>query len=242
MKEEKSDFEKAVKALRNQPVPSGPPRELVNATITKLTETPEQSDTPQPYKRIRFMERLRATNTFTFTKVAAAAVLLIVAGFAAGRLSTPRQPDIAQIQAALEPAIRNQLLDEMKQYLQLGLTNCYVRLKDDLTQQYRSDLSQYAAQTMAASSAVTNQLLEELIASINAAQAQDRQWVAEAFKQFELNRLRENAKLNNAFISFAAQTEDELSRVFQLLYNDQSDISFPSEFENLNDTNERNEK
>jgi hypothetical protein len=240
MKEDKSDFEKSVEALRNQQIPPGPSRKLVDETIKKLTETSTQPNTVKLHKQLWFIERLKAANSFS--KIAAAAVLLIVAGFAAGRLSSPRQPDIAQIQAALEPAIRNQLLDEMKQYLQLGLTNCYVRLKDDLTQQYRSDLSQCASQTMAASGAMTNQLLKELIASINAAQAQDRQWVAEAFKQIELNRMRENVKLNNAFINFAAQTEDELSRVFQLLSNDQSDSSFPNEFENLNDTNERNEK
>jgi hypothetical protein len=240
MKEDKSNLEKAVEALRNQQVPPGPSRELVDETITKLTETSNQPNTVKLDKRLWFIERLRAVNSFT--KVAAAAVLLIVAGFAAGRLSSPRQPNIEQIQAALEPAIRSRLLDETKQYLQLGLTNCYVRLKDDLTQQYRSDLSQYASQTVAASGAMTNQLLEELIASINAAQRQDRQWVAEAFKQIELNRLRENARLNNAFVNFAAQTKDELSHVFQLLSNDQPEISFPNEFENLNDTNERNEK
>jgi hypothetical protein len=240
MKEDKSDFEKSVEALRNQKVPPGPSRELVDETIKKLTETSKQPNTVKLNKQLWFIERLKAANSFS--KIAAAAVLLIVAGFAAGRLSSPRQPDMAQIQAALEPAIRNQLLDEMKQYLQLGLTNCYVRLKDDLTQQYRSDLSQCATQTVAASSAMTNQLLEELITSINAAQRQDRQWVAEAFKQIELNRMRENAKLNNAFINFAAQTEDELSHVFQLLSNDQSANSFPNEFESLNDTNERNEK
>jgi hypothetical protein len=116
----------------------------------------------------------------------------------------------------------------MKQYLQLGLTNCYVRLKDDLTQQYRSDLGQYASQTMAASSAMTNQLLKELIVSINAAQAQDRQWVAGAIEQLELNRLRDNAKWNNALM--------------QVLSYNQTDNLVPSEFENTNDLNERSNK
>ncbi|MGD2094076.1 MAG: hypothetical protein PVH77_03615 [Phycisphaerales bacterium] len=226
MKEDKSDFEKSVETLRNQQVPPGPSRELVDETIRKLTETSKQPNTVNLHKQHWFIERLKAANSFS--KVAAAAVLLIVASFAAGRLSTPRQPDIAQIQAAMEPAIREQLLGEMKQYLQLGLTNCYVRLKDDLTQQYRSDLGQYASQTMAASSAMTNQLLKELIVSINAAQAQDRQWVAGAIEQLELNRLRDNAKWNNALM--------------QVLSYNQTDNLVPSEFENTNDLNERSNK
>jgi len=236
MEENENILEKAVKALNNEQVPSGPSRELADATIAKLTEASEQSNNVTTGKRIWFIDWLKATNSFT--KVAAAAVLLIIAGYAAGRLTSPRPPDIEQLQAALEPAIRNQLLDEMKQYLQLGLTNSYVQLKDDLTQQYRHDLSQFAAQTVLASGAVTNQLLEELIESINTAQTQERQWVAAAFEQIELNRLRDNAQLSNAFATFAVRTEDELLRtkqdMAQLLSYTQPDSSVPNESKNLN--------
>jgi L-lactate utilization protein LutC len=236
MEENENILEKAVKALNNEQVPSGPPRELADATIAKLTQTSGQSNKVTTGRRIWFIDWLKATNSFT--KVAAAAVLLIIAGYAAGRLTSPRPPDIEQLQAALEPAIRNQLLDEMKQYLQLGLTNSYVQLKDDLTQQYRRDLSQFAAQTVLASGAVTNQLLEELIESINTAQTQDRQWVAAAFEQIELNRLRDNAQLSNAFATFAVRTEDELLRtkqdMAQLLSYTQPDSSVPNESKNLN--------
>ncbi len=236
MEENENILEKAVKALNNEQVPSGPSRELADATIAKLTEASEQSNNVTTGKRIWFIDWLKATNSFT--KVAAAAVLLIIAGYAAGRLTSPRPPDIEQLQAALEPAIRNQLLDEMKQYLQLGLTNSYVQLKDDLTQQYRRDLSQFAAQTVLASGAVTNQLLEELIESINTAQTQERQWVAAAFEQTELNRIRENAQLSNAFATFAVRTEDEMLRtkqdMAQLLSYTQPDSSVPNESKNLN--------
>jgi hypothetical protein len=160
-------------------------------------------------------------------------VLLIIAGYAAGRLSAPRGPDAEQLQAALEPAIRQNLLDEMKQYWQLALVSSYVHLKDDLTQQYRRDLSRFAIQTLAASNAVTNELLTELIESINEAQTEDRQWVAAAFEQIELNRLQDNAQLSNAFVTFAVRTEDELQRTQQnmvkLLSYTQPDSSVPNE-------------
>jgi hypothetical protein len=217
---------------------------LADATIEKLTRATEQTDAVNLDKRIRFIGP-RTINSLS--KIAAAAVLLIIVGYAAGRLSAPTPPDIEQIQATLEPAIREQLLGEVKQYLQLGLASCYVRLKDDLSQQYRSDLNQYAAQTLAASGAVTNQLLEELIESINAAQAQDRQWVAAALEQIESNRIRDNAQFSNALVGFADQTEEELLRTKQdlaqmLSFYTQPDSSIPKEFENSNNYNERNKK
>ena len=230
-RESENILEKAVKALKNEQVPPGPARELADATIAKLTEASGQSNTVTAGRRFRFIERLKATNSFT--KVAAAAVLLIIAGYAAGRLSAPRGPDAEQLQAALEPAIRRNLLDEMKRYWQLALTSSYVQLKDDLTQQYRRDLSRFAIQTLAASNAVTNELLTELIESINVAQTEDRQWVAAAFEQIELNRRQDNAQLSNAFVTFAVRTEDELQRtkqgMAQLLSYTQPDSPVPNE-------------
>jgi hypothetical protein len=225
MEENENILEKAVNALNNEQVPSGPSQELTDATIAKLTEASGQSNNVTTGKRIWFIDWLKAPNSLT--KVAAAAVLLIIAGYAVGRISSPRQPNIEQLQAT----IRSRLLDEMKQYCQLALTSSYAQLKNELSQQYRSDLNQFAAYTLAASGAATNQLLEELIESINVAQTQDRQWVSAAFDQIELNRLRDNAQLTNAFANFAVQTEGELERLWSYT---QPDSSVPNESKNLN--------
>ena len=208
MKENENRLKKAVEAIKNEQIPTGPPQELVNATVTRLAETQGQSDTLPLGSGIGLVERLRAVRGIT--RFAVAAVLLIVAGYAVGRLSAPRLPDMEQLQAALEPAIRRNLLDQIKHDLQSDLAGSYVQLRDDLTAQYRRDLNQFAAYTLTASGAATNQLLEELIESISMAQTQDRQWVTAAFEQTELNRLRDNARLSNAFAAFAVRTEDEL--------------------------------
>ena len=244
MKENENILEKALQALNNEHAPSGPSQELADATIAKLTQDSGQPNTMKLEKRIWIIERLKATNSFT--KVAAAAVLLIIAGYTAGRLSAPRGPDAEQLQDSLEPAIRQNLLDEMKQYWQLALVSSYVQLKDDLTQQYHRDLSRFAIQTLAASNAVTNELLTELIASINEAQTEDRQWVTAAFEQIELNRLRDNAQLSNAFATFAVRTEDELLRtkqdMAQLFYYTQPDSLLPNKFVDPNNLIERSKK
>jgi hypothetical protein len=235
MEENENILEKAVRALKNEQVPPGPSQELADVTVAKLTEASGQSNNVTTGKRIWFIDWLKATNSFM--KVAAAAVLLIIAGYAAGRLSAPRGPDAEQLLVALEPAIRSRLLDEMKQYWQLALTSSYAQLKNELSQQYRSDLNQFAAYTLAASGAATNRLLEDLIESINTAQTHDRQWVSAAFEQIELNRLRDNAQLTSAFATFAAQTEDELQGMARLLSYTQPDSSVPNESENPNNLN-----
>jgi len=213
MKENENRLKKAVEAIKNEQIPTGPPQELTDSTIAKLAEAAGQPDTVRFENRIRIIEGLKAAKSLS--KIAAAAVLLIAAGYATGRLSGPRPPDMEQIRAALEPKIRQNLLDESKQYLQLGLANGYVRIKDELSRQYRQDLNRVALQTVAASNAVTNELLAELIESINEAQNQDRQWVVAAFDQIESNRLHDRNQFGNALATFALQTEDELMRTKQ---------------------------
>lgn len=169
------------------------------------------------------------------TKLAAAAVLLIFAGYAFGRLSAPRAVDVdaleTSLKSSLEPAIRRNLLEEANRHWQLALAGSYVRLKDELNQQLRSDMNKFAVQILAASGAVTNQRLVELIDAINAAQKQERRWFAAGLEQIELNRLQDSAQLRNDFATFAVLTEDQLRRtkqdMAQLLFYPQPENPVP---------------
>lgn len=216
MKERESEniLEKAVKALNDEKIPPGPPDELANSTIAKLTELSGQTNSAPSGRHISFIERIQAPKGFA--KVAAAAIVLITAGYAAGRLLSPEPPDIEQLRIALEPAIRTKLVDEMKQYWQLSLTASYAQLKEDLSQQYRRDLTQIASYTLAASGAATNQLLEQLIESINLAQTKQTEWVVAALGEIELN----NAQLSSAFTNFAVQTEQNMARIMSYTQTD----------------------
>ncbi len=237
MEEHENKLEKAIEALKNEQIPQGPPRELVNSTIEKLAEAEEQTDTVQHKNRILIFEDLPAVKTLT--KIAAAAVLLIAAGYATGRLSAPRAPDIEQIRAALEPEIRKNLLAETKQYLQLGLANTYVRIQDELSQQYRQDLRQAVLQSVAASNAVTNELLTELIESFNEAQNQDRLSVAAALGQIESKRQQDRAAMTNAITTLALQTEETKQDMAKFLSYTQPNLD---EIGNSENSNERTEK
>jgi hypothetical protein len=238
MEDNENILKKAVDAIKNEPIPTGPPQNVVDATLAKLREgTGEQNSFES--RQIPVWERFIFSNNLF--KMAAAIILFLFVGFAGGRLTGPKPIDKEQLRseietslrASLEPDIREQVLSQTKQYLQLGFVNCYAQLKDDLSQQYRQDLYQVAAQTLAAYNTTTNQLLENLIETINVAQTQNRQWTAAALEEVELNRQRDTAQLSNAFVNFATQTEDELQRTKQLLYREPDD-SAPKKLENNN--------
>jgi hypothetical protein len=230
MKEKENFLAKAAEALAQTPVPEGPPQQTIDSTIAKLTEVSGSVPPATGRRQILIFERLKAVKGFP--RLAAAAVLLIAAGYITGRLSAPRPPDAQQLYSALEPAIREELLGDMKQYWQSSTAATYAQLKDHLVQQYRQDLSQFAAQTLAASTAVTNQLLEELIESINTAQMQDRRWVTTALQQIESNRLQDKNQLSDGLATLAVYTDDQLLRtkydVAKFLSNTQADTIRPN--------------
>ncbi|MHC4113304.1 MAG: hypothetical protein ACYSUY_19710 [Planctomycetota bacterium] len=165
----------------------------------------------------RAMERIRNTltgqenrreNTNVWTvmkrpiaKLAAAAVLLIAVGYAVGRLTTP-EPDMEQLQSALETSLRDSLTKEMNHRWQTAFTANCVQLKDELQQQVRRDLTEFAAQTLAASNTRTEQRLIQLIDLIETARARDRRQTAVALEKLEFDK----SQLGKSLVALAAQT------------------------------------
>lgn len=241
MRKNEETLGKAIEAIRNEQIAPGPPQELVDATVAKLAETQGQSDTPPFSNETGLVERLGPIKGVM--RFAAAAALFIVAGYAAGRASAPRAPDMEQLQTALEPAIRRNVITQLRDDLQQGLATCYERLSDELGAQQRQDMARFATEILAASSSVTNKLLTELIESIDTAQRQERQRFAAAIEQIELERLRDDAQI----ASFAARTDDELERTKQGVARLLSsygllDNSAVHELRNSNNADERKEK
>ena len=224
MEEHKDILDKAINALANTNVPPGPSKELTDATASKLTEAANNHQ--DDIKTIKLVDRIKFSKGLI--KFAAAAVILITAGYVVGRLTAAKAPDIEQLQAALEPAIRQNLLQEMSQYWQVSLASGYAQIKNELQQQYRRDLSDFAIQTLAASSAVTNDRLQQLINAINTSQTHERQWYATALE------------------TLALQTEDQLQKtkqdMVQLLSYTQPDTLVPNELRNPNNINERSKQ
>ncbi|MFB0554496.1 MAG: hypothetical protein ACETWQ_14420 [Phycisphaerae bacterium] len=146
------------------------------------------------------------------TKFAAAAVLLIAVGYATARLSAPEPLDVEELKAALEsslksslePAIRQDLIVQLNEQWQSAFVANSAQLKEELQRQVRRDLTEFAAQTLAASGTLTNQRLMELIQLIEAARIRERQQVAAALEQIE----QEKIQLRNGLLAIAAQTNE----------------------------------
>ncbi len=216
MEHEDDILQRAIEQYRNEAIPPHPPQAAVDATIAKLADAagrpPDSPRQPNPHI-------VRLTTRFA----AAAAAVLIFAGYAVGRLSAPRPPDLNQLQQALvasiEPTVRRKVIEDLSRQWQATLETTYVALREDLTVQYRHELAQVAVQTLAASNANTNRLLENLIESINVADVQKRQWFAAGLEQIDTARRQDNTQFADALVSFASAVGGEFERTKQDMVN-----------------------
>jgi hypothetical protein len=173
----------------------------------------------------------RVITAASVTKLAAAAILLICIGYAAGRLSSPRPRDVQQLQAALEgslksslvPVIRRDLLAEMNREWQLALASNRVQFKAEV-----------------------KEILVDLIQAMETIEAQDRRWIVQALDQIELNRIRDKTRFSSDLETLAIRTDEKLLRtkrdVAKLLVYSQPDSLVPGEFESLITPNERSKE
>jgi hypothetical protein len=247
MKKHGDNLDKAINALKNEPTPPGPPQNLVDETMQKLSRAGSDARAPTSKGKINIAQRIIAAKNLG--KVAAVAVLLIAAGYTVGRLTAAQELDAKQLQAlesSLKPAIRRDVIDQLNKDWRLVLTSGFTQLKDELNQQFRSEMNQFAIQTLAASGAITNQHLKDLIAAINAAQTQERRWVLAAMEQIEINRLQDKSLFRNSLETLALETDDELRRtredMARFLTFTQPDSTVPNKTKNLNNSNERSKQ
>ncbi|MFZ2146477.1 MAG: hypothetical protein WAV28_04580 [Sedimentisphaerales bacterium] len=157
---------------------------------------------------------LQAVFKSPIMKFAVAAVLLLAVGYATGRLSAPEPLDVEELKvalesslkASLEPTIRQDLIVQLNEQWQSAFAANCAQLKDELQQQVRRDLTEFAAQTLAASGTLTNQRLMELIQLIETARRRERQQITAALEQIE----QEKIQLRNGLLAVAAQTNELL--------------------------------
>ncbi len=217
MKKRKDRLSQAIARLKQEGVSQELPKEVVDQTLRKIADCglriADSGGRPQPIRAAQSTIR-------PLFRLAATAAVFVLLGYAAGRLTAPKPVDLDQLRdaltpsvaAAIEPALRARLADEMRRDYQIALANTYVRVKEELTAQYRNDLNQYALQTLAASNAVTNELLTQLVQSIDTAQTQDLRRITRALYEIEMNRVQDRTQLASGLQTLAYRTEDELSR------------------------------
>jgi len=211
---EKDILAEALAQLKRQGLPQQPPQAVVDETVRRLADAETSSTKPDVRGATRvFLGRMAVTAPL-------AAAALIAMGFAIGRLSGPAHPSLEELREALapavaasiEPALRAALLDDVKRRCEVALTASYSKMSEELTQQYREDMNRYAVQTLAASNAVTNRFLADLLENLDAAQAQDLDRIARALDQIELNRMQDKTQLAAGLQTLASRTAEELTQ------------------------------
>ncbi len=212
----------ALAQLKQQGPSQQPPKTVVDETVRRLAEMRRVGDDAGPAV-LPPSSPMRIFLGRTVVRLSLGAAALILLGYALGRLSGPAPMDLDELREALtpavaasiEPAIREKLMDEMRQRYQVALAASYVKVKEELTQQYQDELNRFAVQTLAASNAVTNRLLTELVENIDTAQAQDRTQITKVLRQIELNRVQDRTQLAAGLKTLASRTENELSKTRQ---------------------------
>jgi hypothetical protein len=216
MKKREDLLAQALAQLKREGLSSDVPQEVLDETLRRIADcglrTGDSGPSPLPIRHPKSAIR-------SWSRLVAAAAVLVFGGYALGRLSAPRPPDLDQLRealapslaATLEPALRERLVEDLRQQYQLALAGTYVRVKEELTEQYRSDLNRFAVQTLAASNAVTNELLTQLIQSLDTAKAQDLRRIAQALYQMERNRVQDRTQLASGLQTLAYHTENELT-------------------------------
>ncbi|MHC4553456.1 MAG: anti-sigma factor [Planctomycetota bacterium] len=157
-------------------------------------------------------------NRWRLAGCAAAACILIVAGFLAGRGQRPAL-DVDQLQqqwaAAIQPQMEKQVTASVLQSLRPGVVAEYAKMQDALSDQISLQLKAYAEETVAHNDVQIYQLLTGLIEAIEAAQIENQQWALSAMSELEGQRLRDQEVVHSQFVALAAYTGNELLRTQQ---------------------------
>lgn len=204
-KNDENQIERRLKVLSQiEPSPGAAERAIQRAREALRNENKNRQGT-NPGTRLKIFKN-------PIIKLAAAAVFLIAVGYATARLSAPEPLDVEDLQAtlesslkaSLEPAIRQDLIVQLNEQWQSAFAVNSAQLKEEIHQQVRRDLTEFAAQTLAASGTLTNQRLIELVQLIEAARRREREQVAAALQQIE----QEKIQLRNGLLAVAAQTNE----------------------------------
>lgn len=161
---------------------------------------------PEPQTRIT-----AGSNRWRWLGYAAAACVLIVSGFLAGRGqgSSVGAEELAQMQNRITASVVDTLRPE--------IVGEYAKMQNALSDQITLQLTDYAEQTVLRNDLQTYSLLTQLIEAIQAAQARNQQWALSAMQELEAQRLQDQQQVRSELAAFAAYTGSELQRTRQEL-------------------------
>jgi len=190
-----------------------PAKEATDRAMEKVRDVLKAENEASPKHSLRLPPANGgASPTLRLMKLAAAAVLMIGLGYLGGRLSAPKPLDAEQlraeiessIRASLEPAIRQDLIEEMDARRDSAFAAGSAELKEEFQQKVRRDLVDFAEQTLAYADDRMDRRLADLARQFYAARVQDRQRTAEGFQYLESN-------IGSGLVALAARANELMS-------------------------------
>jgi anti-sigma factor RsiW len=150
---------------------------------------------------VTFLGRLALT--------AVAAVLVLSAGIAIGRVTAPRPVDIGQLRseveasviASLTPAVQETMLAQVDQRLDKALSANNTQLTTEIAAQVREDLRLVTTELMSGTQSLVDRRFTEVVQLIEAGRQTDRQQVARALQQIR-------TQTGMGFVRLAALTNE----------------------------------
>jgi hypothetical protein len=158
-------------------------------------------------------------------KWAAAAAVLLFAGFGFGRAMSPTSANAAAIRAAIEPSLKNfveaglrqQFAQELRDKWQIDLASTRVRLVAEYQRQLADELAKATDAMLTAANADTERLLADFARTENERRAEEKQTLIVLLKALETMRLSDRkdletlAMLTEASLRSARQEIAELA-------------------------------
>jgi hypothetical protein len=154
--------------------------------------------------------------------MAAAAVVLVVAGIGIGRITGPRgltAEQVRDLEDRMTERVEARLAGQWAQAQQVSLTT----LRQDLDQRFDAKVNQVALQVLAATNAATTRTLASVVEDLRTSQARERLWTAAALGRIESDRFQREASLNGdmAVLASLTQTQARSTRDLVSLFADE---------------------
>lgn len=148
-------------------------------------------------------------------KWAAAAAVLLLAGFGFGRGLSPTPVNAAAIRAAIEPSLKHsveaelrpKLAREMQEKWQTDLATAHVKLAAEFRKEAQEQLANVADATLAAATADADRLLGEFAKTETEKRAEEKQILLTLLKELEAKFLTEFAATRKDLETVAVLTE-----------------------------------
>ena len=142
-------------------------------------------------------------------RTAVAAVLILGAGIAIGRLTAPQPVDVEQLRtdvqasvlASLEAGVQERMLAQMDQRLDVALAANNTQLAGEIVEQMRGDLQTFATDLTANTKALVDRRFADAVELIEAGRLTDRRQVAKALDQIR-------TQTGRGLMRLAAMTEE----------------------------------